>query len=228
MGNSNQWPKGKSGNPTGRPLGARNKATIFAEQLFAGEAEALTRKAIELALKGDTTALKLCLERVVPPQRDRTVTFDLRPTETVADASKAISDVLKAVSEGCLTPAEAEVICQILQMKGHIMSNALLEERLLRLEVMHENGVAGTRDQMMQPSPAWTGTSSVVQPSSTNNPPDSPHSDGETSTAPEVDSAAQSSGSRNAPVPAPVPLGSGGTGEKPFKGFAPVARSWQD
>ena len=70
-------------------LRARNKATIFVEQLFAGEAEALARKAIELALKGEIAALKLCLERVVPPQRDRTVTFELRQTETVADAIKS-------------------------------------------------------------------------------------------------------------------------------------------
>ena len=58
---------GQSGNPLGRPKGARNRATIAAEALLDGEAEALTRKAIELALDGDTTALRLCLERLMPP-----------------------------------------------------------------------------------------------------------------------------------------------------------------
>jgi hypothetical protein len=43
------------GNP-GRPKGSRNKATLAAEALLDGEAEALTRKAIELALAGDVTA----------------------------------------------------------------------------------------------------------------------------------------------------------------------------
>ena len=49
-----------------RPKGARNRATLAAETLLDGEAEALTRKAVELALAGDTTALRLCLERVLP------------------------------------------------------------------------------------------------------------------------------------------------------------------
>ena len=49
--------KGQSGNPGGRQLGSRNKATIAAQMLLADEAEALTRKAVELALGGDPTAL---------------------------------------------------------------------------------------------------------------------------------------------------------------------------
>jgi hypothetical protein len=59
--------KGRSGNPKGRPAGARNKATQSAELLLDGEAEALTRRAVELALAGDGMALRLCLERIIPP-----------------------------------------------------------------------------------------------------------------------------------------------------------------
>jgi hypothetical protein len=55
---------GQSGNPYGRPRGARNRATVAAERLLDGEADALTRKAIELAKEGDTTALRLCIERI--------------------------------------------------------------------------------------------------------------------------------------------------------------------
>ena len=51
------FPKGNAG----RPKGARNKVTVAVESLLDGEAEGLTRKAIELAMKGDTTALRLCL-----------------------------------------------------------------------------------------------------------------------------------------------------------------------
>jgi hypothetical protein len=61
-----RFPKGVSGNPTGRPKGTRNRATRLAESLLDGEARALARKAVELALGGDVTALKLCLERLIP------------------------------------------------------------------------------------------------------------------------------------------------------------------
>ena len=64
--------KGRSGNPKGRALGSRNKATQTAELLLDGEAEALTRRAVELAL-GDGMALRLCLDRIIPPRRGRPV-----------------------------------------------------------------------------------------------------------------------------------------------------------
>ena len=62
----------KPGNP-GRPKGARHRTTVAIEVLLDGEAEALTRKAVEMALGGDTTAMRLCLERLAPPRRDRPV-----------------------------------------------------------------------------------------------------------------------------------------------------------
>src|SRR5438128_12363380 len=77
--------KGRSGNPLGRRVGCRNKTTIAAAALLAGEAEALTRMAVELALIGDPTALRLCLERILPPCRDRMVNFALPPIDRPAD-----------------------------------------------------------------------------------------------------------------------------------------------
>ena len=55
-------PRFKKGNPGRRP-GSRNKATVAVEALLDGEAEKLTRKAIEMALAGDTVAMRLCLDR---------------------------------------------------------------------------------------------------------------------------------------------------------------------
>jgi hypothetical protein len=62
-----QWgrpfPKGQSGNPRRRPVGARNTTTVMAEQLLDGESEVLIRKVIERAKEGDMGALRLCLDR---------------------------------------------------------------------------------------------------------------------------------------------------------------------
>ena len=60
---------GESGNPDGRPRGSRNATTLALEALFDGEAEALTRKAIELAKTGDIPALRICLDRLHQPIR---------------------------------------------------------------------------------------------------------------------------------------------------------------
>src|SRR5271165_4210396 len=49
--------KGRSGNPGGRRRGSRNKATLAAAGLLAGESEASTRKAVEMALAGRPTEL---------------------------------------------------------------------------------------------------------------------------------------------------------------------------
>ncbi len=63
QGRGRPFQKGQSGNPAGKPRGCRSKAALLAEALFDGEAEKIVRKAIELALGGDVTALRIVLDR---------------------------------------------------------------------------------------------------------------------------------------------------------------------
>src|SRR3954454_2767303 len=93
----------RPGNP-GRPLGARNRATLAAMVLLEGEAEALTRRYVELALAGDTTAMRLCLERLLP--RGRAVRLQL-PMRTLADLDAATDTVSTALAEGAIVLDEA-------------------------------------------------------------------------------------------------------------------------
>ncbi len=108
--------KGRPGNPAGRRVGCRNKTTIAAAALLAGEAEALTRKAVELALVGDRTAMRLCLERILPPCRDRMVKFALPPIESAADIAAAMKAVTSALAGGMISPGEAATIAAELAM----------------------------------------------------------------------------------------------------------------
>jgi len=108
--------KGQSGNPAGKPRGVRNRSTIAAELLLEGEAKALTRKAIELGLAGDTTALRLCLERLVPPRKDRPISLELPAIKSGGDAAEAIGLVLAAVGEGRITPSEAGEVMALIEV----------------------------------------------------------------------------------------------------------------
>jgi hypothetical protein len=126
--------KGASGNPAGRPNGARNKATLAAEVLLDGEAEAITRKAIEKAKEGDATALRLCLERILPARKDRPVAFNLPPIVSASDAVAAAGALLAAVAEGDLTPSEAAELSKLVDICIHSIEATEFEERLSKLE----------------------------------------------------------------------------------------------
>ncbi len=129
-----QFKPGESGNPAGRPRGSRNKATLAVECLLEGEAENLTRKAIELAKGGDLTALRLCLERIAPPRKDPPVLFPMPKLETAADAVKASAAIVEAVASGDLTPAEASELGRLVEGFRRTLEVSELEERLSRLE----------------------------------------------------------------------------------------------
>lgn len=122
----------------GKPKGARHKATIAAEALLDGEAEGLTRKAIDLALAGDTIALRLCLERLVPPRKDRPVLFALPPIAGAADHPTVLVAVIDAVAAGEITPAEAQALAGILSEHRKAIEVAEIETRLAALEARAE------------------------------------------------------------------------------------------
>ena len=121
------------GNP-GKPKGTRHKATRAALALLDGEAEALTRQAVTMALDGDATALRLCLERIAPPRKDAPVQFNLPRMETARDAAKAAGAVLEAVAEGDLTPTEGAHIMALVETYRRTLETSELEARVAALE----------------------------------------------------------------------------------------------
>src|SRR5450755_506398 len=88
--NNGQVAKGTSGNPAGRPTGSRNHATLLMEAMLEGESHELTRKAIDLGKAGNTYALRLCLDRLMPAGKDRLVHFELPPIRGLEDVPAAM------------------------------------------------------------------------------------------------------------------------------------------
>jgi hypothetical protein len=133
--------KGRSGNPKGRPAGARNRATIIAQALLDGQAEALAAKAVEMALSGDGAALRLCLERLVPPRREAPVSVKLPGLAKAADAAAAMAEIIKAAGAGDIFLGEAIAFATLLDAYRKTIETAELERRIAALEeglVSHE------------------------------------------------------------------------------------------
>jgi hypothetical protein len=134
--------KGQSGNPDGRPAGSRNATTIAMQQLFDGEAETIVRKAIEKAKEGDSIALRLCLERIVAPRKDRPIAFPLPLIESAADALRATGALVGAVASGDVTPSEAAELAKLID--GYVKS----------LEVTELSGRVANLERIIASEPA--------------------------------------------------------------------------
>ena len=133
---------GESGNPAGRTPGSRNKATESAEILLEGEAEALTRKAVDLALKGDPMALRLCVDRLIPPRRGRRVQLANVPSVgSVAELSPTMAAITTAATSGEITPSEAAELARVVEIYARAVEVTDFDRRLRQLEQQYaENG----------------------------------------------------------------------------------------
>jgi hypothetical protein len=129
-----QFQKGRSGNPDGKPKGTRHKATQAASLLLEGELDVLTRKAIEMALEGDTTALRLCLERIIPPLKSTTPAIRLNTPlpETLTGKATAFVD---AAAAGDIP---ADVAAQMVSALANIARVEEIETLKQRMEALEQ------------------------------------------------------------------------------------------
>ena len=107
---------------------------MAAQVLLDGEAQALTRKAVKLAKAGNPVALRLCLERILPPRKDRPITLKLPQVGGVQDFPKAMGAIVKAVAQGGLTPGEGQTMVAMLEAYRKGMELTDIEARLSALE----------------------------------------------------------------------------------------------
>ena len=98
------------------------------------QATAITQKCVDMALEGDRTALKLCISRLIPIKRERSIPFNLPPLGAPQDSLKAIGAVLGAVAAGEITPGEGTTIARLLGVQRAAFEIVELENRLEVLE----------------------------------------------------------------------------------------------
>lgn len=107
------WVKGQSGNPADRPSRAR-QAALVAQGLIGRKTVPLTNKLLELALLGDRTALRLCIDRIAPARREPPVDLDLPAVRSRGDLRAALTVIADAAATDALTSSQAAALTRML------------------------------------------------------------------------------------------------------------------
>jgi hypothetical protein len=131
-----KFAKGFSGNPAGPKPVTRSRAARLAEQLLESDIPEVCRAVVDAAKAGDMTAAKIIIERLVPPRKDRPITFPLPKLESATDAAKAMAAIPEAVANGELTPMEGRDIAALVRtFSKAIVGKSLGEEETDNLGV---------------------------------------------------------------------------------------------
>lgn len=129
-----RWVKGSSGNPAGRRIGTRNSASELSDDILMASAEDLTRAAVAMALEGDSTALRLCIDRIVPKRKHRPLNLSWPRIDTLDDVDQAMTATLGALGNGQLEVEQASALTAILDAKRRSIAAVEIERRLRTLE----------------------------------------------------------------------------------------------
>src|SRR5215472_14183540 len=124
-----QFQKGQSGNPAGRPRGSRNKTTVLMQNLLEGEAEAIARKAIEMAKDGDMAAIRVCMDRLASIRRKDPIAFELPPMDKARDTVAAVAAIERAANMSAPRTAPAfddHAVAVVYRVTGQVQVKALL------------------------------------------------------------------------------------------------------
>lgn len=125
---------GESGNPAGRPVGSRNRATILAESLVDGRAEKVVATLLAKAERGNTAAMRLVIERLLPKRKERPVSVRIPELLSAADLVQAYSEVLASVARGEMTLGEADAFTTLLDRQRVAIETGELAARVAELE----------------------------------------------------------------------------------------------
>lgn len=107
----------------GRPKGSRNKVTLAIENMMEGEAEAITRHCIDLAKRGDPTAMKIVMDRIAPVRKGRPI-----PKLKKRDGETSIEALLRAVLEGELAPEEGKEVVGLIESAARVAATQVLAD----------------------------------------------------------------------------------------------------
>ena len=122
---------GQSGNPSGKPKGAKHASTKLRDAI-SNDLHSIVAALIEKAKDGDTAAAALLFSRTLPPLRPQSEPPDIALAGiTLAERAEAIAS---AALSGELSPTGATELMGVLAQQARITEISELAERLERIE----------------------------------------------------------------------------------------------
>lgn len=122
---------GVSGNPAGRPRGIPDKRTLLRGRIEE-VADQVVQSVVSSALQGDIGACRLLLDKVIPNARTRDL--PVRLESDVATSGAISSRILEGLSDGSISPEQAEGLTGALLNLARLQELQSLEARLSALE----------------------------------------------------------------------------------------------
>jgi hypothetical protein len=127
--NNKPWlfQKGVSGNPSGKPKGSRNKATILLESITEEKLEKVIHALVEKATWGNTKCIEILINKLVPapkPHNTQLIEDDDEVTglklDTPEDIKRASEMIIKAMIAGKISAGEANDMMGMIERYGKL------------------------------------------------------------------------------------------------------------
>ena len=124
---------GKSGNPAGRPKGIKDRRSALREKLLP-HADQLIEMVTTFAKSGDMQAMKIVMDRIIPPLREEAIHVTIPKIASADDCTRAQAAVVNAVAAGELMPGEGQVMSGLIEAQRRAYETSELSKRLQAIE----------------------------------------------------------------------------------------------
>lgn len=132
---TSKFQPGKSGNPKGRPKGSKNKNKRLMDAL-AKDLPKLVAATKKKALQGDTAALRLLLERLIPAKKSESSTIVIKNFDSGKSLTKKANVIMGAIADGIVPPDVGSSLIAAIGNTAKIME---IDELMKRVEALEQN-----------------------------------------------------------------------------------------
>lgn len=124
-----QFKPGKSGNPAGRPKGIKDRRVALREKLLP-HADQLIEMVTTFAKSGDMAAMKIVMDRIIPPLKEEPIHMTIPKIESAVDCTQAQAAVVNAVAAGDMLPSEGQAISSLIEAQRRAFETTELAQQM--------------------------------------------------------------------------------------------------